>query len=160
MEYPVEVTRFEPLTDTAGPGRSRGGPGYLREYRLLEDAVCTVRMGQFVNGSWGVVGGEAPNRARCVLNAGTEREESLPILATRQLKAGDTVSIELAGGGGYGLPTERSPELVARDVRDGLVSIEAARTRYRVVIDAAKLTVNLAATVSLRAQVAATDPAR
>jgi N-methylhydantoinase B len=126
------VTRFEPLVDTAGPGRTRGGPGYVREYRLLDEAICTIRMGQFVNGSWGVVGGEAPNKARCILNKGTASEESLPILATRQLKAGDTVSIELAGGGGYGNPKERPREKVAKDVRDGLVSPEAARTRYGV----------------------------
>lgn len=159
-EYPVEVTRFEPLADTAGPGRNRGGPGYLREYRLLEDAVVTVRMGQFANGAWGVVGGEAPNLARCVLNAGTEREERLPIMVTRQLKAGDTLSITLSGGGGYGAPAGRAPELVACDVRDGLVSVDAARARYRVAIDQPKLTVNEAATQSLRAQGQAAAAAR
>jgi N-methylhydantoinase B len=151
-EYPVEVMRFEPLVDTAGPGRNRGGPGYLREYRLLQDAMVTVRMGQFAHGAWGVVGGEAPNLARCVLNAGTESEERLPIMVTRQLKAGDTLSITVAGGGGYGAPTERARERVASDVRDGLVSVDAARARYRVVIDPTDGTVNNAATNALRAR--------
>jgi N-methylhydantoinase B len=152
-EYPVEVTRFEPLIDSAGPGRSRGGPGYIREYRLLDEAVCTIRMGQFANGSWGVVYGEAPNRARVLLNPGCDREETLPILATRHLRAGDVVRIELAGGGGYGSPTERPPERVASDVRDGLVSMEAARSKYRVVIEPETMTVDLAATASLRSHV-------
>ncbi|MPZ59581.1 MAG: hypothetical protein GEU91_24525, partial [Rhizobiales bacterium] len=151
-EYPIEVTRFEPLIDSAGPGRHRGGPGYVREYRLLDDAVCTLRMGQFTNGSWGVVGGGAPNRARCVFNPGTDREEALPILAMRQLKAGDTMRIELAGGGGYGRPSERSEQLVLSDVRDGLVSIEAAQAQYGVVIDAASMTVDAGETVATRAK--------
>jgi N-methylhydantoinase B len=150
-EYPVEVLRFAQLPDTAGAGRHRGGPGYLRQYRLVEDAVVTVRMGQFQNGAWGVVGGEAPNLAACVLNAGTEREEQLPILITRPLKAGDTLSIMLPGGGGYGAPAERPAEMVANDVRDGLVSVAAARNSYRVVIDEPGLTVNEAATKALRA---------
>jgi N-methylhydantoinase B len=150
-EYPIQVTRFEPLVDSAGPGRYRGGPGYVREYRLLDDAVCTLRMGQFANGSWGVVGGGAPNRARCILNAGTDREEALPILATRHLKAGDTLRIELAGGGGYGPPTERLPQRVLRDVRDGLVSAANAKTAYGVVIDGATLEVDVGETSKTRA---------
>ncbi len=153
-EYPVEVVRFEQLPDTAGAGRHRGGPGYLRTYRLLEDAVVTVRMGQFRYGAWGVLGGEATNLASCTLNAGTEREEKLPILLTRPLKAGDTLSITLPGGCGYGPPAERGPERVASDVRDGLVSIEAARNSYRVVIEPPGMTVNEAATTALRAKAA------
>jgi len=129
-EYPVEVIGFEPLTDSAGAGRHRGGSGYARTYRVLEDASFSVRMAQFKNGSWGVVGGDAPNRARCVLNPGTPQEEQLPPLATRDLKAGDVIRMELAGGGGFGDPRERDPDLVAADVRDGLVSPQAARAVY------------------------------
>jgi len=149
-EYPVEVLRFEPLCDSAGAGRNRGGPGYLRQYRLLEDAVVTVRMGHFANGGWGIVGGAAPNLTGAVFNAGTEREEKLPIMVTRPLKAGDTVSLTLAGG--YGAPAERAAQRVASDVRDGLVSVDAARERYRVAIDQAQLTLDEAATRRLRAQ--------
>lgn len=151
-EYPIEVTRFEPLVDSAGPGRHRGGSGYVREYRLLGDAVCTLRMGQFANGSWGVVGGGAPNRARCLLNPGTDRAEALPILAVRQLKAGDTMRIELAGGGGYGLPHERMIASVVSDVRDGLVSIEAAKAQYGVVLDSRSAMIDADMTAQLRAE--------
>ena len=45
------------------------------------------------------------------------------------------VSLRLPGAGGYGDPTERDPALVLRDVRDGKVSLEAARRDYGVVID-------------------------
>ena len=43
--------------------------------------------------------------------------------------------IDSAGGGGYGLPREREPDLVRADVRAGLVTEDAARSRYGVAID-------------------------
>jgi hypothetical protein len=51
------------------------------------------------------------------------------------LRAGDVIAVETAGGGGYGDPFEREPELVAADVRDGLVSAAAAAREYGVVLD-------------------------
>ena len=41
---------------------------------------------------------------------------------------------ETPGGGGWGNPFDRDPELVLRDVRDGVVSTEAARRDYGVVV--------------------------
>ncbi|MDN5844169.1 MAG: hypothetical protein L0H54_12080, partial [Alcaligenaceae bacterium] len=38
------------------------------------------------------------------------------------------------GGGGYGNPFDRDPVLVARDVRDGVMTIEQARQAYGVVV--------------------------
>ena len=46
------------------------------------------------------------------------------------LRAGDVVRLESAGGGGFGDPRERDPELVRRDVRAGFVSREAAARDY------------------------------
>jgi N-methylhydantoinase B/oxoprolinase/acetone carboxylase alpha subunit len=46
------------------------------------------------------------------------------------LEPGDEVLIDSPGGGGYGDPRERDPERVARDVKQGFVSVQAARERY------------------------------
>jgi N-methylhydantoinase B len=46
------------------------------------------------------------------------------------LRAGDQVKILMPGGGGYGPPEERDRERVRRDVEEGFVSAEAARTVY------------------------------
>ena len=51
-----------------------------------------------------------------------------------RLHAGDEVLLESAGGGGYGDPHEREPELVRRDVELGLVTEQAARERYGVAV--------------------------
>ena len=49
---------------------------------------------------------------------------------------GERLLLKLPGGGGMGPPSERDPEAVARDVRDGVVSVAAAREIYRVAVDA------------------------
>ncbi len=48
---------------------------------------------------------------------------------------GDRLVLELPGGAGMGIPATRDPELVARDVQDGLVSGEVARLIYRVALN-------------------------
>ena len=45
------------------------------------------------------------------------------------------MTIDAAGGGGYGNPLEREPEMVESDVMEGYVSLERAREDYGVVID-------------------------
>ena len=40
------------------------------------------------------------------------------------------IRFERSGGGGYGPPTERTPEAIAEDVRNGYVSREAAARIY------------------------------
>jgi N-methylhydantoinase B len=51
-----------------------------------------------------------------------------------RLRAGDLLRMEQAGGGGFGDPFTRPPELVLRDVREGYVSPEAARADYGVAL--------------------------
>jgi N-methylhydantoinase B len=52
----------------------------------------------------------------------------------QRLRAEERVILSLPGGGGYGDPLEREPDLVARDVEDGLVSVGRANDVYGVVL--------------------------
>ncbi|MBI4493109.1 MAG: hydantoinase B/oxoprolinase family protein [Chloroflexi bacterium] len=150
-EYPVRVRRHEWVADTAGAGRFRGGPGTRKEYELLGDGLFTLRLGhQFAHSSWGVLGGQAPPPARAVLNPGTERERVLGPLETIEMRAGDTIRLEMPGGGGYGDPVQREPERVLADVLNGYVSVEAAREVYRVALDPETLAIDAEATARLR----------
>jgi N-methylhydantoinase B len=149
-EYPVVVERFEPVQDSAGPGKHRGGPSFVREYRALSDFRLGLRSGGYKFGSWGVAGGDGPARAGCVLNPGTPREEHMPALFAREMESGDVVRVIFAGGGGLGPPTERDPSLVLEDVQNGVVSLEAAREVYRVEIDPGTMTIDVEATARAR----------
>jgi N-methylhydantoinase B len=66
-----------------------------------------------------------------------------------RLVEGARVRLETPGGGGWGDPKARDPARVARDVRLGYVTAEAARRDYAVAV-AADGTVDTAATKALR----------
>lgn len=133
-EYPLMVERFEPVPDSAGAGRHRGGPAFVREYRALTDFRLGLRSGGYKYGSWGVQGGLGPARAGCTLHPGTEQEMSMPSLFVRQMRSDDVVEVVFAGGGGLGDPRERDPALVADDVLDGIYSRKVAADVFGVVI--------------------------
>ena len=63
----------------------------------------------------------------------------------------ETVLFQQAGGGGgYGDPLRRDPELVAKEVKNGVISIEMAREHYGVIIDQETFAVNPEETKKLR----------
>jgi N-methylhydantoinase B len=99
---------------------------------------------------FGLAGGRPgrPTRITVTGPAGTRHPD--PKQKTT-IEPGEEVTLELAGGGGYGPPSERDPLLVLRDVAHGLVSRELAREAYRVVIDGDPPSVDEAATGALRA---------
>ena len=78
----------------------------------------------------GLRGGGEGARARSVIHRADGREEAIPSKIVTTLYPGDRLTIETAGGGGYGDPLERSGEQVREDVRNGKVSEEAARSVY------------------------------
>ena len=66
------------------------------------------------------------------------------------MNPGETLELKLPGGGGYGDPYERDVELVRKDVISGLVSRDAARADYGVVIEGPDHRIDHAATAALR----------
>ena len=151
-EFPVRIDCFEWIENSAGAGKFRGGLGNRKIYEFVQDATVTVRLGhQFQFAGWGVFGGEAPMPMKVTLNPGTEKERALHPLQTLLVKEGERLMVEMAGGGGYGDPHERDPQLVSNDVADGYVSEQSARRVYGVAIDPATLAVDSEATAQLRA---------
>ena len=74
-------------------------------------------------------------------------------IGTGELAYGDTVICHMAGGGGYGDPLERDPELVQQDVIAGLVSVDSARDDYGVVFKPDQgYAIDLVATDALRSE--------
>jgi N-methylhydantoinase B len=68
-----------------------------------------------------------------------------------QVKHGEILGKVSGGGGGVGDPLERDPAAVLRDVTNEVVTIEAARETYGVVIASAEAGVDAGATRALRA---------
>jgi N-methylhydantoinase B len=129
-EYPLRVRAFELIQDSAGAGRFRGGLGYAREFEVLEDSVLTVRSSNHLFASPGLRGGGSPKPSRVILNPHRADRQELSAIETRPLKAGDVIRFERSGGAGFGPPSERAPEAVRDDVRNGYVSADAAIATY------------------------------
>jgi len=66
------------------------------------------------------------------------------------LEPRDTIILRSGGGGGYGDPRQRPPELVREDVLEGYVSLGRAAEEYGVVLDPETLAVDREATRALR----------
>ena len=152
-EFPVRLQCFEVNPDSAGAGQYRGGLGIRRAWQVLNDGVTlNLRLDRFKFSSPGLFGARPSAPARCTLNPDGDQPRPLHSkTANIHLSRGDTLLLELGGGGGWGDPLARDPERVLDDVRDGYVSRAAARDVYGVVIDPGAMTVDAAATVRQRA---------
>ena len=134
--FPVRMTELEIATDSAGAGRWRGCPGIRHAYEVLDaEAVLGVFGDRHRFKPWGVAGGGPGAGQTVYVNHGRADERELGVLAAEEaIRPHEKVEVWSSGGGGYGDPRERDPELVLRDVRLGFVSAEAAREIYRVEI--------------------------
>ena len=152
QRLPWRLVRYEFLPDFTGAGRWRGGPGVHWE------AVNEGGDGGMATGSsdgdevqgFGALGGQPSPLCRTYILRG---EEKLRIKPHRlvDIKTGDVVVKLSSGGGGVGPPEERDPEMVREDVVSELVSLEAARTIYRVALYPHTLAVDRDGTRALRA---------
>jgi N-methylhydantoinase B len=158
-EQPLQVLCTEFVQDVGGAGKFRGGASIRRDYKLLEaEAVLQVRADRHDVRPYGLFGGNPGRPSRNVMNPGAENRE-LPGKFTMTMKRDDVFRHEQAGPGGFGDPLEREPARVARDVRNELVSREAARRDYGVVFRSEGVEVDESATAALRAEMRASRTA-
>ena len=152
--FPLRVERLALATDSGGPGYRRGGLGYLKEFRVLRDSSFLCVADRAILSCWGLRGGKASAPFRVTIDPGGPNERVLPGLVDDEpIPAGTLVRVETTGGGGWGDPLEREPELVALDVLQGKVSARSAREDYGVVLATnadGEPRVEAAATMTLR----------
>jgi N-methylhydantoinase B len=153
--FPLLVERLALATDSGGPGQRRGGLGYCKEFRVLRDAYFLSVADRSILGCWGLKGGKAGAPFKVTIDPGGPDERVLPGLVDDEpIPAGTLVRVETTGGGGWGDPLEREPDLVGWDVLQGKISERAAREAYGVivrVIDGETFEVDAPATAALRA---------
>lgn len=135
-EFPVCIQRFDIRTDSGGAGTYRGGVGFRREYEIeAGSARFSKRDDRHDVAPPGIKGGREGTTGATVINPGTDEEVHLPSkFGDYHVEAGDIIRIDRAGGGGSGDPTDRDPQAVLADIRQGYISIEAAEREYGVVL--------------------------
>jgi N-methylhydantoinase B len=151
---PLRIERYEALADTGGAGLHRGGNGIHMTYCFLEPGTIAIHDDRWFIPPWGVNGGAPGQRARKILE---RKDGTTTIVGNKQdnidVMEGDLLHFITWGGGGWGDPLARDADLVALEIRRGLVTVTGARA-YGVVI-ATDGTVDAAATAALRAEILA-----
>jgi N-methylhydantoinase B len=129
---PVVLHRRELRPDSEGPGRYRGGFGQEMEVGVRggHPWILSAMYDRTRCAAQGIRGG-SPGATGTVH---TSSGEGLHPKRQQRVASGERVILGLPGGGGFGAPAQRDPDRVARDVTDGLVSVERAREIYGVVL--------------------------
>ena len=103
ITFPLRLERYEFRPGSGGRGRWRGGDGIVRSLRLLEPARLSLLADRRRHGPRGADGGEPGRPGRNLIN-----DKEVAGKLTVSLDAGDVVTVETPGGGGYGKPEKPS----------------------------------------------------
>ena len=130
-DAPLIVERRELLPDSGGAGKQRGALGRREVFSVPADASAPFMMnlamqsGRFRLPPEGLFGGKPGALAQFLVNG----QPGNPYGLTR-LQPGDTVTMDAAGGGGFGDPRARDRDALARDLSEGKVSRAIAQLDY------------------------------
>ncbi len=129
LSMPIRVKRYEFRQDSSGAGEFRGGSGIVRSFEILSETMFTVVAERGKLAPWGLYGGMDGSKTRVTLERNGE-ETKVPIKSSTQLLPGDIITIETAGGGGYGNPGLRVKSKVLKDVENEIITREKALKDY------------------------------
>jgi N-methylhydantoinase B len=153
QHYPILFERYALRERSGGAGRTRGGFGVDYKVRMRRgEALLSFLMDHGRFGPPGLLGGldGAPNEVVVERQGVTYRSPHWSKDEDIRMGAGDTVHVRTPGGGGYGDPLTRDPELVRRDVARGYITADDAERDYGVVLAGEPCEVDRAATARLR----------
>jgi len=139
QQTPHRLIEHELLIDSAGAGEHRGGLGVVTRYLLGGEDTQIVTFGDGdVEPAFGVFGGGEGTLNYIELrrpDGEVQRPTSKDLITG--VPAGTEYVQEAGGGGGYGDPKLRPADRVRCEVRDGVISVAAARELYGVAVDEA-----------------------
>ncbi len=130
--FPLLVRRYGlNVEGGSGAGRRRGGFGVIRDYEILGDgASAYCSFGRTDTPPWGIEGGKSGSINLLQLKESGGKVRNFGREPHIGLNRGDLVRIITGGGGGWGDPRAREREQVRRDVEDGYITSEVARSLY------------------------------
>ena len=151
--YPVLFHEYSLRESSGGAGEKRGGFGVNYTVELLRgEAQASFVMDHGRVGPQGALGGQdgLPNAVTVYRNGEKYVPEHLSKDQDIPIAPGDVVAVGTPGGGGFGDPRKRPPELVLQDVRRGYYTIVEARDMFGVVLSSDLTSVDGPATHALR----------
>ncbi|MDP6410226.1 MAG: hydantoinase B/oxoprolinase family protein [Planctomycetota bacterium] len=154
QQTPHLLLEHELRCDSAGAGRHRGGLGVRTRYRVGGEDTQLVTFGDGdEEGAFGAMGGGEGTLNSIELHyPDGRRYKTTSKDMVSEVPAGTEYVQEAGGGGGWGDPREREERTVRREVQDEVISLEAAREVYGVVLDPETLEIDESATAELRGE--------
>ncbi len=145
---PLLMRRRELRVDSGGAGRFRGGLGQVMELEIITGAPAnhSCMYDRTGNPAQGLLGGKSGAAGDVRLSDGSQPHPKSHYV----LRPGQRVLLKLPGGGGYGEPFQRDPQRVLEDVKQGYITLAAAERDYGVVVDTDTMSIDAAATATLR----------
>jgi N-methylhydantoinase B len=130
--YPVTFQRYSLVPDSGGAGRTRGGCGLDRAFRIdAPEGTFAGNFDRFKVRPYGLQGGAPGAAGRVSVKRASGAEEKLPSkIPSLKIQKGDVIWLTTAGGGGYGDPATRDCDAIRADIANGYVTPAAARRNY------------------------------
>lgn len=152
QQTPHLLLRHEYWPDSSGAGQWRGGLGVETMFRIGGENTRVVTFGDGdVEPAFGLFDGKDATLNKIELHYPDGKRYKTSSKDLVESVPQETVLFQQAGGGGgYGDPYLRDPNLVAQEVKNGILSLEKAREDYGVIIDPETYEVNLKETEILR----------
>ncbi|HEY4536816.1 MAG TPA: hydantoinase B/oxoprolinase family protein, partial [Enteractinococcus sp.] len=101
-EYPLRVEAYQIAGGTGGAGHFTGGDGLIRRLTLTRGKAQVVAgTSRVTTAPWGLAGGQ-DGTPGYVLRHGLEGDEQRESMTRFEVHAGEGITIQTAGGGGYG----------------------------------------------------------
>jgi N-methylhydantoinase B len=140
-KYPFLTLEYAMRKDSGGVGKYRGGLGSSRKLRVMAPEITvSALLDRTRTQAWGLFGGDCGASAKLLVKKKSESAFTTfdkafgTVSATKftriVLREGDEVIIQSPGGGGYEPAGERLGEEIENDLRQGYISLEAARKHY------------------------------
>jgi len=140
-KYPLLTLEYRLLPDSGGCGKYRGGLGSSRVLRVLAPEITvSALMDRTKTHAWGLFGGgEGASGGLLIKKKGDTQfrtfSEAFGTISDSKftrivVKEGDEIMLRSPGGGGYGSVRDRPTEAIEDDIRQGYVSLDAARRFY------------------------------
>jgi N-methylhydantoinase B len=154
-KYPLLVERYALRPDSGGAGRFRGGLGCEQVVQARHDIRFNSQMDRVKCKPWGLEDGLSGfGNSVAIHRFGTAQEQRFHNgkALNQVLHAGDAYILRSGGGGGFGSPLDRDLDALARDVRCGYVSKDAAEKYYGAVFEPGTNRIAAAATEIKRSE--------
>ena len=135
LEYPIRILDYSLVPNTEGAGKFRGGLAQRRIYEYQQEGTeVRVRSDRRIQAPWGLKGGHNASPPKIMLRK-DEQRHAMPSKFQAQMDVKDELTVQWCGGGGYGDPLDRDPEMVRWDVLEQKITRDRAFHIYGVQLD-------------------------